>query len=258
MHRFGIVGSGLLSIVAVAGIGAVSAADLPPAVYSKGAAAAPVMTYNWTGCYLGGNVGGGSVRTRQEFALAPFTGILFSDSRGSDVIGGGQVGCDYQFDRFVIGAQGQFDFGRINSSAIEPLFPTFTSSAQTKQIFTATARAGFLVLPSVLAYVKGGAAWTRTYLAVTGSVPVAFLSESATLNRSGWTAGGGAEWMFLPGWSVFAEYNYMDFGNGIAPYVTGPGAVGPPNVLTARLTAQTALVGVNYKFNWAGPVAAGH
>jgi Outer membrane protein beta-barrel domain len=39
-----------------------------------------------------------------------------------------------------------------------------------------------------------------------------------TLNRSGWTVGGGAEWMFSPGWSVFAEYNYMDFGNGIAGY----------------------------------------
>jgi outer membrane immunogenic protein len=23
--------------------------------------------------------------------------------------------------------------------------------------------------------------------------------------------GGGIEWMFMPNWSVFAEYNYMDF-----------------------------------------------
>ena len=77
-----------------------------------------------------------------------------------------------------------------------------------------------------------------------------------TLNRSGWTVGGGAEWMFSPGWSVFAEYNYMDFGNGIAGYVSGPGTVGTPNVLNARLTTQTALVGVNYKFGWGAPVVA--
>src|ERR1700726_3254813 len=99
------------------GAGAAEAADLPMKAPPM---AAPVMTYNWTGCYIGGNVGGGWAHTRQEFALTPFTGTLFSDSRGSDVIGGAQVGCDYQFDRFVIGAQGQFDFGRINSSAIEP------------------------------------------------------------------------------------------------------------------------------------------
>jgi outer membrane immunogenic protein len=237
-------------------VGAASAADLAARPYTKAPIAAPLITYNWTGCYIGGNVGGGWAHTRQEFALTPFTGTLFSDSRGSSVIGGAQVGCDYQLDKFVIGAQGQFDFGRINSSAIEPLFPTFASAAQTKQIFTATARVGYLVVPSVLAYVKGGAAWAQTDLAVTGSVPVTFLSESATLNRSGWTVGGGAEWMFSPGWSVFAGYNYMDFGNGIAGYANGPGTVGTPNVLNARLTTQTALVGVNYKFGWGDPVAA--
>jgi outer membrane immunogenic protein len=256
MHRLGIAASGLLSVFAFAGISAAAAADLPGRVYSKAPAAAPAIAYNWTGCYIGGNAGGGVAHTRQEFARVPFTGILFSDSQGGDVIGGGQLGCDYQFDRFVIGAQGQFDFGRINSSAIEPLFPTFTSAAQTRQFFTATARAGYLVTPSVLAYVKGGAAWAQTYLTVTGSAPVPFLSESAFLSRSGWTTGGGAEWMFAPGWSVFAEYNYLDFGNGIAPYVSGPNTAGPPNVLNARLTAQTALVGVNYKFSWGNPVVA--
>jgi outer membrane immunogenic protein len=207
------------------------------------------MAYNWTGCYLGANVGGGWVHTRQDFA-PPFAGLL-SDSQGSGVIGGAQVGCDYQFDRFVIGAQGQFDFGRIDSSAVVPVAPTFTSAAQTKQMFTATARVGYLVAPSVLAYVKGGGAWAKTDLTVTGSVPVTFLSESATVNRSGWTVGGGAEWMFSPGWSVFAEYNHMDFGSGLVQYVAGPNTTGAPNVPNVKLTADTGLAGVNYKFNWA-------
>jgi outer membrane immunogenic protein len=247
MYRV-LVGAGLLSMAGL--VGAVSAADLPARVYTK-AAAAPIMTYNWTSCYIGGNVGAGSAHTRQSFAPL-FTG-QFSDSQGTDVIGGAQVGCDYQLDRVVIGAQGQFDFGRINSSAVEPLFPTFTSAAQTKQIFTATGRVGYLATPAVLAYVKGGGAWAQSYLSVTGSDPVTFLSESTTLNRSGWTVGGGAEWTFSPGWSVFAEYNYMDFGHGIAQYVAGPNTPGAPDVLDAKLTTETGLVGVNYKFGWGGP-----
>jgi outer membrane immunogenic protein len=254
MYRFARIGAGLLLSIAGFADGA-SAADLPTRVYTKAPAVAPVMTYSWTGCYIGGNVGAGSAHTRQNFA-PPFAGALFSDSQGTGVIGGAQVGCDYQFDRVVIGAQGQFDFGRINSSAVEPLFPTFTSAAQTKQIFTATGRVGYLATPAVLAYVKGGAAWAQTNLSVTGSVPVTFLSESATLNRSGWTVGGGAEWMFLPGWSVFAEYNYMDFGNGLVQYVAGPNTRGAPNVLDTKLTTETGLVGVNYKFGWGGPVGA--
>src|SRR5665213_700457 len=252
MNRLAVIGTGLVSLVGFAG--AASAADLP--ARTKAPIAAPVMTSNWTGCYIGGHGGGGWARTRQEFA-PPFTG-LFSDIRGGDAIGGGQFGCEYQFDRFVIGAQGRFDFGQINSSQVEPLFPTFASTAQTRQIFTAAARAGYLVLPSVLAYVRGGEAWAQTYLASIGSVPNAFLSESATSNRPGWTAGGGAEWMFSPGWSVFAEYDYMDFGTRLTQYVSGPNTIGAPNILNVKLTTQTALVGVNYKFGWGGPpVAAG-
>lgn len=254
MQRWGIVGAAWFSAATFASISSLSAADLPARAYTKAPLAAPVMTYNWTGCYIGGNVGGGWARTRQTYAV-PFT-VLFSDSRGSDVIGGAQIGCDYQFDRFVIGTQGQFEFGRINSSQVQPLFPTFTSTAQTRNIFTATARAGYLVAPSVLLYVKGGGAWAQTYLASIGSVPFTFLSQSATSNRSGWTVGGGAEWMFSPGWSVFAEYNYMDFGTSLTPYINGPNTIGTPSILNVKLTTQTALVGVNYKFNWGGPGVA--
>jgi outer membrane immunogenic protein len=63
--------------------------------------------------------------------------------------------------------------------------------------------------------------------------------------------------MFAPGWSVFGEYNYMDFGRKNIVYIPGPTAVGNPgDVISTRLTAQTALFGVNYKFNFGGPVVA--
>jgi outer membrane immunogenic protein len=104
----------------------------------------------------------------------------------------------------------------------------------------------------VLGYVKGGGAWTRIDHAFYGTAPVNFLSESATdVDRQGWTVGGGLEWMFAPGWSVFGEYNYMDFGSLNSNFVRGPLAVvNSEDVIRNRLTVQTALVGVNYKFNW--------
>jgi len=238
----------MTAVLAATGIAPALGADLAARPYTKAPFVAPVMS--WTGCYIGGNVGGGWTKTHQEFA-PPFAGV-FSDNKGSAVIGGAQVGCDYQFNRFVIGVQGQFDFGQIKSTVVEPLFPTFTAGVQTNQIFTATARVGYLIDPSVLAYLKGGAAWAQTDLKVIGSVPSTFLSESAKSNRTGWTIGGGAEWMFAPGWSVFAEYNYMDFGTKLTQYVAGPNTVGAPNVLNVSTTAQTALVGINYKFSWGG------
>jgi outer membrane immunogenic protein len=163
----------------------------------------------------------------------------------------------------VIGVQGKADFGDISSShAIATAFPgfpvgSFNSFDVTQNMYTATGRAGYLFAPAVLAYVKGGGAWTRTTSNIFGNIPILFLSESASADRSGWTVGGGLEWMFAPGWSVFGEYNYMDFGNLNINYVRGPLAVvGSEDVIRTRLTAQQALVGINFKLNWAGPVVA--
>ena len=110
--------------------------------------------------------------------------------------------------------------------------------------------------PQVLGYVKGGGAWTRSFTEIYGTLPTTFLSESASADRSGWTVGGGVEWMFAKGWSVFGEYNYADFGRKDINFTQGPATVGVATINSTRLNIQTGLVGVNYKFNWAQPVVA--
>jgi outer membrane immunogenic protein len=242
-------------------IGAASAADLAARPYTKAPMMAPVITYNWTGCYIGGNVGGGWARTNQS-QIGKVNGVVisppgdFGSSEGSNVIGGAQIGCDYQFaGNWVVGVQGMFDFGNIDSSHALPAFPTFTSTNRTKDIFTATGRVGYLFVPQLLGYVKGGGAWARIDHNILQ--PGGALSESATgVDRQGWTVGGGLEWMFAPGWSVFGEFNYMDFGRKDISFVAAPGTVGVADVVHTRLQVEQALVGVNYKFNWGGPVIA--
>jgi outer membrane immunogenic protein len=88
------------------------------------------------------------------------------------------------------------------------------------------------------------------------------VGESANFGMTNYTIGGGLEWMFAPGWSVFGEYDYMDFGTknvnfastGLVPGFGPAGALADTNAV--RPTIQTALVGVNYKFNLGGPVVA--
>jgi outer membrane immunogenic protein len=107
-----------------------------------------------------------------------------------------------------------------------------------------TARGGYLVAPNVLLYVQGGAAWTNTkvtFFDVNGGQV-----GELTNDRTGWTVGAGAEWMFAPHWSVFAEYNFMGFGTRSDAFTT----CGVVNcaVLSARANMQDVLVGLNYKF----------
>jgi outer membrane immunogenic protein len=125
-----------------------------------------------------------------------------------------------------------------------------------RDLYTVTGRIGYLFTPQLLGYVKGGGAWTNTYTTIYGNLPVNFLSESASADRQGWTVGGGLEYMFAKGWSVFGEYNYADLGRKDITFTQGPNTVGVPTINSTRLTMQTALVGVNYKFNFAGPVVA--
>jgi outer membrane immunogenic protein len=263
MRRY--FGGALASVVSVTlgGLGGAAAADM--AVKAR-PMVAPVMTYNWTGCYIGGNVGGGWHKVEQTgvrtVAGVPFVPPLaLGSSEGSQFIGGAQVGCDYQFaGNWVVGVQGMFDFGNIRSrnNIPDPLLAGFFQQTRTRDIYTGTARVGYLFAPQVLGYVKGGGAWTNTFTEFFGTVPTTFLSESASSDRTGWTVGGGVEWMFAPNWSVFGEYNYMDFGRRDIVFTAGPNTVGAPSVNSTRLTMQTALVGVNYKFNWGwgAPVTA--
>jgi outer membrane immunogenic protein len=81
-------------------------------------------------------------------------------------------------------------------------------------------------------------------LSITG--PAAAFSESHM--HSGWTIGGGLEYMFLPNWSGKVEYMYADYSNATYLAAFAPGGVG------LGLTVNTVKAGVNYHFG--GPVVA--
>src|SRR5581483_10893059 len=90
----------------------VLAADLPIK------AAVPVApAFSWTGCYLGGHIGGGRgtkdmtdpVQVVQDTLIAPGTtaGVTTVSTTPTGAVIGGQIGCDYQFaGNAVIGIEG--------------------------------------------------------------------------------------------------------------------------------------------------------
>jgi outer membrane immunogenic protein len=212
-----------------------SAADIarrPPPPAPAYIPPAPIA-YLWTGCYIGGNIGGAWSHVEVTDVA---TGGTVSASNGG-VAGGGQVGCDYQAGAWVFGLRDMFDATSLSHN------DTFADT-RTRWFDTLTARGGYLVVPNVLLYVQGGAAWTDTEVTFFNGAggEIGELSN----HRTGWTAGGGVEWMFAPHWSVFAEYNFMGFGTRSSAFtVCGPVNCG---VLSAKANIQNALVGLNYKF----------
>src|SRR5271156_6786111 len=101
-------------------VGSAQAADLAARPYAKAPVAAAIP-FSWTGCYVGGHVGGGWSRTdfTDPGIAAGFPGTVLTigaaagDQVRADgnagVIGGAQAGCDYQFsNNWVVGLAGDF------------------------------------------------------------------------------------------------------------------------------------------------------
>jgi len=90
--------AGLLGATLLGGVAA-QAADLP--VKAPVYKAPPLPIYNWTGCYLGGNVGG--VWGRSNINIPGYPSNF--NINNSSFIGGGQLGCNYQIQQFVLSSK---------------------------------------------------------------------------------------------------------------------------------------------------------
>lgn len=75
---------------------------------------------------------------------------------------------------------------------------------------------------------------------------------SLTATRAGWLFGVGATYAFDPRWSVFVEYNYMDFGTTHGTVLLTETGTGGSLIETRTLdidqTLQVVKAGVNVRF----------
>lgn len=240
--------------------------------------APPPAAFSWTGCYVGAHVGWGWGRSHYSESSASTTTVTpVSGSAGapshafrsasssvdsSGGLFGGQVGCNYQFaGSWVVGVQGDLAGADINGKATDPLgLGNTTIGLKTDWLASVTARLGVTAFDNqALFYVKGGAAWDHNKWDLSNAANFfnpALFSET----RSGWTIGGGAEWvLWSPRWTAFVEYNHYDFRGG------GTTVTGHTTTTTSTSTATTTVttnnsfttgkqtidavkVGVNYKF----------
>ena len=237
-----------ISLAALAG--SAFAADLSaraPAPYQPPPAPPPV--FSWTGCYVGANIGGGWASKSSNDVSGFVTGVPGADlssHTASGVIGGGQVGCDYQSGIWVVGLQGMFEGSGMEGSNTDPS-GLFVVNSQLPWLATVTGRVGVTAAPTVLLYAKGGGAWVRDQHSVTtGGTTVA----TADNTPSGWTVGGGVEWAFAGNWSAFAEYNYFDFGTPGVTFTAADGVTTFP--INIKQNINSFLVGINYRFGASG------
>jgi outer membrane immunogenic protein len=223
----------LASAALIALSGAASAADLARAApYTK----APMMEpgVNWSGFYIGAMGGYGfSDHVRTTVGGATFT------TSGSDInggFGGGTIGYNWQTGPWVFGLEADAAGADISDSATAI---GVTVTERINAFGTATGRIGYAVGPTLF-YAKGGYAWADNEISASVVGVGTVFSESHI--HSGWTVGGGLEYMFNRNWSGKAEYMYADYGNQTYLAAFAPGGIG------FGAAFHTVKAGINYHF----------
>jgi len=190
--------------------------------------------YNWTGFYVGLNVGD-----------AESTGTLTNSVTGASIgvnsngaVGGAQLGYNIQVNNIVFGAEWNFDGADLNTSRTTA---ALAGTATTSWITTLAGRVGFAA-NNWLYYGKAGAGWVNNQAMLTDIATGTSLSASNT--NSGWLLGAGIEYAlppiapaYPPAWSVKLEYDYL----GLSTWNS--------NFLSFSRQIQTLTVGVNYMFH---------
>ena len=213
------------------------AADLPvaraPAVVPPVVYAPPV--YNWSGFYIGGNLGAGLADSSWS---DPFTGGHNTFDK-SGFIGGGQIGANWQINVLVLGIEGDFDWTGLKGSGHDSVGNTINTDTQWTSTVTGRIGAAF---DRLLVYGKGGVAFAHDSDSLND---IAGNTASASLTRTGWTAGAGLEYAFAPNWTAKVEYDYLGFGS---ETLNLPTAAFSPYSTNASLNVQEVKAGINFKF----------
>src|ERR1700688_301455 len=269
--------------IAIAAVGSLLttgafSADLAP-VYTK--APPPVVAvYDWTGFYIGGNIGYSWGRSNDTSTLTNGAGTVLFTSFGKTnldgVVGGGQAGYNWQTQNWVWGLEADIQgtdekgtrnftcpiggctpFTQIVGANFIPAIPgpavPVALSQKIDWFGTVRARGGFLVAPKVLLYATGGLAYGGINTSETiGIVPTAF---SNTTTNVGWTVGAGIEGVIGGNWTAKLEYLYVDLGRVSGSFLTTIPALGGgflTSSYSSRTTDNVLRVGVNYKFRRSG------
>ena len=236
---------------------------------------------HWTGFYVG--IHGGYAwaeatgRLERDFGAGPDP-FFTTPSRtvdGEGWLGGAQIGFNRQHGKMVWGVEIDGSWVDINHSAsidtlISGLPPPGPEGGINRQVDvsldalgTVRGRLGFLASPALLVYATAGLAIGKTSADLTirgccgtpDATPDGIrVHGSAEEYHVGWVVGGGAEWAMGHGWSLKAEYQYIDLGSVDYNFRGTNFLTDPPTPHTSNslrgvdLDLHVVKLGLNYRF----------
>lgn len=218
----------------------------PPAIAADllTKASPPAITPpTWSGFYFGGQAG-------ISWATADFThtntsGFMedFRFDPGS-AVGGGHIGVQRQWGDWVLGAEASLDFAGLDQTRTSVLRPPSYKTFELDGLASIVGKVGHAA-NNWLIYVKGG--WADANIRTEGTNPLNGVTAAPREWASGWTAGGGLDYLLSTNWIAGADFNYyqMEFNRSA---VATNGLVTTWSNASANVYAVTGRI--SYKFGF--------
>lgn len=205
----------------------------------------------WSGCRGGvhGGHGWAPISGRYVASPTPWFGNDIGSATATGWFLGGQLGCDRQDGQWVWGGQASLAWADMAGSHqfLHGSGPSNRVTYRIRALGTLTGRLGYVPAPETLAYLRAGAAWTKTNHDDSDPAPLGgpAYTGSQEARRSGWLAGIGLERRIDRSRSYYLEYAHMDFGHA---NVAISYSDGPVIDYAFRQRLDALAVGLNYRF----------
>lgn len=245
----GVATLGMMAIAASLAAAPARAADLPaPAPSYYPPAIAPAL-YDWTGFYIGGHVGAGlladtDTQNGASATVPPTTLLGQINISQAGFVGGGQLGLNYQFASWVVGAEVSVSATNISGPGTVPTLAnnTLRMTSAPMDFGAVTGRIGY-AFNTLLPYVKAGVGSMQVHYTQDTLLGGTTGTQEIKDTRTGFTGGMGVEYGLTENFSAKLEYDFYDFGTKNYNFTTTP--------LSIRSDLHVLEFGLNYRFNWA-------
>jgi outer membrane immunogenic protein len=202
------------------------------------------LKYDWTGFYLGINVGGGWGSSSWQDPLGKVSTETFSVPGW---LVGGSIGYNWQFGKWAFGLEGDGDWSRFRGSSVCGAFGT--CETRIYSIDTARGRIGY-AFDRILPYVTAGLAIDeiaadRDFAVSSNGKHIKFIVTDTTNQGTGfgYVVGVGVEAAIYGQWTAKIEYQHVGF----EKFNCG-NACSPPSSTAVKFDSDILKTGLNFRF----------
>ncbi len=231
------LGAAALAVVVAIPAGMANADGYRPATADRYRPAPQFMapiTYDWSGFYLGGQIGGAYGSVDWNYNGTPIS----VEETTTSFAGGAHAGVQKQWGRMVLGIDVAYTWADLERTAPAPLLTNSTLTASANDILLVTGKVGY-AFDNLLASVRAGwASATVEYATNLNGI----VASSSSEREGGWTAALGIEYAVLPNVILGVEYDYIRINAG------GTGAAPVRSVSDGGVDIQTVLARLSFKF----------